>query len=336
MKTLSRFPLDGFLVMLIATLLLATFIPVRGSAVPWLDRASMVAITFLFFIHGAKLSREAILAGAGAWRLHLRVLAVTFALFPLAGLALSRSLGPLLDPVVGTGILFLCVLPSTVQSSIAITAMARGNVPAAVCSASLSNLVGILVTPALAVLLIRTVSSGDSIFLSALERIATTLLIPFILGHLARPLIGTFIDRHRDLVMRTDRIAILLAVYAAFSAAVVERLWQRLSAGDLFTILLLDAILLVCALTAARLLARFASMAAEDEATLVFCGSQKSLASGVPMAAALFPAAQVGLLILPLMIFHQLQLIVCAAMAQRYARRSPDSPAIAEEPLHAL
>lgn len=323
---IARLRPDGFLMLLLAVLAFATFLPVRGEAAVWFGYLTTAGITLLFFLHGAKLSRQAILAGIGAWKLHLLVLATTFVLFPLLGIALVSALGSWVDPAVASGFLFLTLVPSTVQSSIAMTSIARGNVPAAVCSASLSNVLGIILTPMLAALLVRSGGAGGDFFLSALSKVATTLLLPFLAGHLSRPLIGSFVDRHRRLVMRTDRGAILLVVYSAFSAAVVEGLWSRFSVEDLLVILLLDSMLLGTVLVFTWRLARFLRMPPEDEVVLVFCGSKKSLASGVPMAGALFPAAQVGLVVLPLMLFHQLQLIVCSTLAQLYARRGGIRP----------
>lgn len=317
-----RFRPDGFLMLLLVVLATATLLPVRGAAAVWAGHLTTAGITLLFFLHGAKLSRQAIVAGIGAWRLHLMVLGMTFVFFPLLGLAIVTVLGSHINPAVANGFLFLCIVPSTVQSSIAMTSIARGNIPAAVCSASLSNVLGIVLTPLLAALLLHGgKAAGGAFFLSALTSVATTLLLPFVIGHLSRPLIGRFVHRHAKLVSRTDRGAILLVVYTAFSAAVVEGLWQRFSLWDLAGILVLDAVLLAVVLLFTRFLARATHQSHEDEAVLVFCGSKKSLASGVPMAGALFPPAQVGLVVLPLMLYHQLQLIVCAALAQAYARR---------------
>lgn len=321
---LARLRIDRFLLVLIGVLALAAVLPVRGIAAQGMAHVTDAGIALLFFLHGAKLSRAAIVAGIGAWRLHLLVLATTYGVFPLLGLAIVSGLGGAIDPLVAMGILYLCVLPSTVQSSIAFTSIAHGNVPAAVCSASLSNILGIVLTPLLASLLIGGHSAGGAFFLDALTSIASQLLLPFVLGHLARPWIGGWIDRHKPLVMRVDRGAILLVVYTAFSAAVVEGLWTRLSPADLGMIAGLCALLLAAALLVTRLLARVTRLARADEIVLVFCGSKKSLASGVPMAGALFPAAEVGLVILPLMLFHQLQLIVCTALAARYARHDEE------------
>ena len=331
--TRLHFRPDGFLMLLIVVLAVATVLPARGAAAAALGPATDIAIALLFFLHGAKLSRAAILGGVGAWRLHLMVLAATFALFPLLGLAAVTLAGGAINPVVGTGILYLCVLPSTVQSSIAFTAMANGNVAAAVCSASLSNIVGIALTPLLASVLIGSGGrAGADFFLEALGSIAFQLLLPFVAGHLARPLVGAWIDRHKPLVTKVDRGVILLVVYAAFSAAVVEGLWSRLSPADLAAIALVSAALLAAVLGLTWAAGRFAGLARADAVVLLFCGSKKSLASGVPMAGALFPAAQVGPIILPLMLFHQLQLIVCTAIARAMAVRD----ATPKEPAHAV
>lgn len=327
---LARLRLDPFLLILLAVLAVATLLPVRGGAAIAADHVTDVAIALLFFLHGAKLSREAILAGIGAWRLHLLVLSATYALFPLLGLAIVAALGGAVDPLVAMGVLYLAILPSTVQSSIAFTAIAGGNVPAAICSASLSNILGILLTPLLAAWLIGGHAAGGGFFLQAVTSIATQLLLPFILGHLARPWIGAWIDRHRQLVTRVDRGVILLVVYTAFSAAVVAGLWTRLSLADLATIGVICAVLLAAVLLLTSLAARLAGLPRPDGIVLLFCGSKKSLASGVPMAGALFPAAQVGVVILPLMLFHQLQLIICSVIAARLARQNDAT----EEPDH--
>lgn len=313
--------IDPFLIVLVAVLALASIVPVRGDAARGFDTVQDVAIALLFFLHGAKLSRGAILAGIGAWQLHLAVLFSTFGLFPLLGLAALAVVGTAIDPLIGTGILFLAILPSTVQSSIAFTAIARGNVAAAVCSASLSNLIGIVLTPLLAALLIGGRMADGSFFVSAVVTIASQLLGPFILGHVSRPWLGAWIDRHRPWVMRFDRGVILLVVYTAFSAAVVEGLWTRLSAGDLGIVILVSSALLAAVLGLTGLIGRWMRLERPDAAVLTFCGSKKSLASGVPMASALFPSAEVGMIILPLMLFHQLQLIVCSIIAGHHARR---------------
>ncbi|MEO7690607.1 MAG: bile acid:sodium symporter family protein [Sphingomonas sp.] len=307
---------EPFILTLLGTVILASLLPPRGAAVPVFGAIADAAIVLLFFLHGAKLSREAILAGAKNWRLHLAVFASTYILFPIFGLGIAAL--PFLAPPVAAGLLFLTLLPSTVQSSIAFTAIARGNVAAAVCSASFSNLIGIVLTPALAAVLIRSGGSA-SISLSSVETILLQLLLPFVLGHLLRPAIGSFVARQKRLVTMVDRGSILLVVYTAFGAAVVGGIWHQMSAGSLAVILAVCSVLLALVLFATWGTGKLMGLSREDAIVLVFCGSKKSLVSGVPMAGVLFPPAQVGLVILPLMLFHQLQLIACAVIARRYA-----------------
>jgi sodium/bile acid cotransporter 7 len=318
------FSVDWFIVGLITTVILASFMPCRGEGAVIFGVITNAAIALLFFLHGTKLSREAILDGIGNWRLHLTVLASSFVMFPLIGLAVRVGLAHWVSAPMLDGLLFLCLLPSTVQSSIAFTSIAHGNVPAAVCSASASNVLGMFVTPVLVGFLLASElgqgGAAGGISLDAVGGILAQLLAPFILGHLSRPWTAAWIGRHKFVVNLVDRGSILLVVYTAFSAAVVEGLWHRLSAGDLLVIALLDGAVLFFALFVTTVGARRLGFNRPDEIAIVFCGSKKSLASGVPMAGVLFPAATVGPMIVPLMIFHQMQLMVCAVLARRYAQ----------------
>jgi len=317
---LRRVRLEPFTVALLLTLAVGVLLPSRGEAARITSGASTLGIGLLFFLHGSKLSRRAILAGAGHWRLHLSVLAATFVAFPLLGLTISAIPAAVLNPNLAAGFLFLSLLPSTVQSSIAFTAIARGNVPAAVCSASLSNVLGVALTPLLVGLLMSAHGAGLS--WHSVQTILLELLAPFVAGHLLQPVIGGWVGRHRRLVSLVDRGSILLVVYCAFSGAAVAGVWSRVSPGDLATVVALSSVLLAAMLWITMWAARRFGFSRADEVVLAFCGSKKSLASGVPIAAALFPAAAVGGVILPLMVFHQIQLTVCAVLARRYADRA--------------
>jgi len=315
----SRFLPDNFTLALVGTVALATLLPASGATARFFEGLTTVAIGLLFFLHGAKLSREAILSGITHWRLHLLVFAATFVMFPVLGLVLRPVLAPLVTPEIYTGVLFLCVLPATVQSAIAFTSMARGNIPAAVCSASASTLLGVFVTPLLANLLVAHGQAGSQ--LDSIGRILLQLMVPFLAGHLLRPWIGGFVKRHAKVLTLVDRGSILLVVYTAFSAAVIEGLWRQVPLSALAGLLVVCAVLLALALFFTTFAARRLGFSKADEVTIVFCGSKKSLASGVPMAKVLFASSAVGAIVLPLMLFHQMQLMVCAVLAQRYARR---------------
>lgn len=324
---------DPFLLWLVACVVMASVLPARGAALSAFDWAANAAIVLLFFLHGAKLSREAVLAGVGHWRLHLMTLSFTYVLFPVLGLIGAWLISLVVDPSLAVGLLFLALLPSTVQSSIAMTAMAGGNVAAAVCSASLSNLVGIALTPLLVAIFIHAGGSGGMDQWASVQKIGTQLLLPFVAGHLLRPLIGAWIDRHKKLLQPVDRSSVLLVVYSAFSAAVVNGVWQRVGPFDLAVLLVASAVILAVVIAVNGVVARAAGLAREDAIVLLFCGSKKSLVSGVPMAGALFVPAQVGMVILPLMIFHQLQLFVCAWLAGRWRRELDAATALAAPPL---
>ncbi|WP_298189170.1 bile acid:sodium symporter family protein [Novosphingobium sp.] len=314
---------DPFLMWLVSCVVAASVLPARGAVLTGFDWAANAAIVLLFFLHGAKLSREAVLAGIGHWRLHLMTLAFTYVLFPVLGLVAQAATGQVIDPTLAMGLLFLALLPSTVQSSIAMTAMAGGNVAAAVCSASLSNLIGVVLTPLLVTVFIHGGgggAGGGMDGLASAEKIATQLLLPFVVGHLLRPVIGKWVDSHKKLLQPVDRSSVLLVVYSAFSAAVVNGVWQRVGPFDLAVLLAASGAMLAVVIAINGVAARAAGLAREDAIVLLFCGSKKSLVSGVPMAGALFAPAQVGIVILPLMIFHQLQLFVCAWLAGRWRR----------------
>jgi Predicted Na+-dependent transporter len=318
-RLLARLNIDPYLLLLVGTVGLASIVPARGI---WADIAGGAAdagIALLFFLHGAKLSRQAIIDGARAWRLHLTTLGITFALFPLVGLAVHAIPG--LDPSLATGVLFLSLLPSTVQSSIAFTAIAGGNVAAAVCSASFSNLAGIFVTPALTALLI-TGRQGGGMSADPIISIALQLLLPFLVGHFLRPWIGEFVTRHKKVLGYVDRGSILLVVYTAFGAAVLEGLWSRVSVEELVLIAAISLAMLAVVMTATTAIGKMLGFPREDRIVLLFCGSKKSLATGVPLAGVLFAQAQVGAIILPLMFFHQIQLMVCAVLARRFAAQA--------------
>ena len=316
-----KFLPDNFTLSLIGTLVVASLLPCRGAAAATVDDLTNVAIALLFFLHGAKLSREAVIAAASRWRLHVLVLLITFVVFPLFGLAFRPLLSPLVTPTLYAGILFLCTLPSTVQSSIAFTAMAKGNVPAAVCSASASSIIGIFVTP-LVVSLVLSSHVGLGSAWRTVGEIVLQLFVPFVCGQLLRPLIGGWIQRNESIVSGVDQGSILLIVYSAFSEAVGEGLWRQVPLSAFAGLLVADCVLLAAALITTALVSKWLGFERADRVTIVFCGSKKSLSQGITIAKVIFASHAVGAAILPLILFHQIQLMVCAALAPRWGRRA--------------
>jgi sodium/bile acid cotransporter 7 len=310
--------IDRFLAAILLTVAFAAVMPARGDAavaVGWLTDA---AIALLFFMHGAKLSPEVAFLGARHWRLHTMVFLSTFVLFPLLGISVRFLAPTFLPEPLWAGLILLTALPSTVQASIAFTSVAGGNVPAALCSASASNLLGVFLTPLIAGFLLTR--HGVDISARSVLAIVVQLLLPFVAGQLLRPWIGAYFTRHARALKSVDYGSILLIVYSAFSHGVVDGIWHQIDAGELFKVALVDAALLAAVITILTFVSRQLGFSRADEITIVFCGSKKSLASGLPIATLLF-SGHVGLVIIPLMVFHQIQLMVCAWLARHYAAR---------------
>jgi sodium/bile acid cotransporter 7 len=324
---LRRFLPDGFVLCILASVLLASIFPAQGQieqGFKWLTNA---AIALLFFMHGAKLSRENIVAGLSHWRLHALIFLCTFAFFPLLSILFRPAIEPLVGKELALGVLYLCALPSTVQSAIAFTSLARGNVPAAICSAAASSLLGIFITPLLVLWLMGTQGAADGTsMLDVIYKIVMQLLVPFIAGQVMRRWIGNWVTKNKSLIKITDQGSILLVVYTAFGDAVNDGLWSQVSLMHLFALIAVCCVLLAVALVVVWYGSKRMGFDLEDRITILFCGSKKSLASGVPMAQVLFAGGAIGMMILPVMLFHQIQLLVCAYLAQRFSRREFKEP----------
>ncbi|MFT4020918.1 MAG: bile acid:sodium symporter family protein [Acinetobacter sp.] len=317
-----RFLPDNFSLMIILMVVLASFFPISGQPAIIFGHLTDFAIALLFFLHGAKLSREAVIEGLTHWRLHLFIFASTFVLFPILGLALKPIIEPLLNHQLYLGILYLCLLPSTVQSSIAFTSIAKGNVPAALCSASASNLLGMFITPFLVSLFItQSMNHHSGTSSSAVLNIVMLLLVPFILGQICRSKIFPIIKKHSALVKVVDQGSILMVVYAAFSEAVSEGIWHQVSISTLFILAVICGVLLAVVMLLLRFTSQKLGFNREDQIAILFCGSKKTLASGVPMAKIIFAGQPIGLILLPIMLFHQIQLIVCGILASHFAKQ---------------
>ncbi|PJR13834.1 bile acid:sodium symporter family protein [Sinorhizobium meliloti] len=320
---MRRYLPDTFTILLMLTVALAAVLPIDGAAAAWFAIATKLGVGLIFVLHGARLSREVVIAGFLHWRLHLAILFSTFALFPLIGLLVGFVPSWILPPSLYTGILFLCVLPSTVQSSIAFTSMAGGNVPAAVCAASASNILGVFLTPLL-VGVIFSAGGHGGVSLDAIEQILLQLLAPFVAGQILQPWIGGWIRARKKLLAPVDRGSILMVVYLAFSQAVTAGLWQSFTLTDLTVLTVIEIALLALILAATTFGSRLFGFDRPDEIAITFCGSKKSLASGIPMASAIFAGQNIGMIVLPVMLFHQIQLMACAVIAQRYAAKAAE------------
>ena len=311
---------DPLIVLIILAVIIAIIAPARGNFADIFGQLTNVAIALLFFLYGARLSTQEALNGLKHWRLHLTILAFTFVVYPLIGIAL-RPLTAVISHDMYLGILFLTLVPSTVQSSVAFTSIAKGNVAGAIVSASASNLVGVIITPLLVMLLMGT---GGEVHIdtSVFGEIALLLLAPFVLGQLTRRWVGEVAQSKATKVV--DRGSIAMVVYSAFSKGVVDGIWSSISLWDLAFLVVFAAAFVAFMLWLTRKASQKMGFNRADTIAIEFCGSKKSLATGLPMASVIFASggASLGLLILPLMIYHQVQLMMCSWLAARYAQRS--------------
>ena len=310
---------DPLIVLIILAVIIAIIAPARGNFADIFGQLTNVAIALLFFLYGARLSTQEALNGLKHWRLHLTILAFTFVVYPLIGIAL-RPLTAVISHDMYLGILFLTLVPSTVQSSVAFTSIAKGNVAGAIVSASASNLVGVIITPLLVMFLMGT-GGGVHIDTSVFGEIALLLLAPFVLGQLTRRWVGKVAQSKATKVV--DRGSIAMVVYSAFSKGVVDGIWSSISLWDLAFLVVFAAIFVAFMLWLTRKASQKMRFNRADTIAIEFCGSKKSLATGLPMASVIFASggASLGLLILPLMIYHQVQLMMCSWLAARYAQR---------------
>ena len=313
---------DPLIVLIILAVIIAIIAPARGNFADIFGQLTNVAIALLFFLYGARLPTQEALNGLKHWRLHLTILAFTFVVYPLIGIAL-RPLTAVISHDMYLGILFLTLVPSTVQSSVAFTSIAKGNVAGAIVSASASNLVGVIITPLLVMFLMGT---GGEVHIdtSVFSEIALLLLAPFVLGQLTRRWVGKVAQSKATKIV--DRGSIAMVVYSAFSKGVVDGIWSSISLWDLAFLVVFAAIFVAFMLWLTRKASQKMGFNRADTIAIEFCGSKKSLATGLPMASVIFASggASLGLLILPLMIYHQVQLMMCSWLAARYAQH-PDT-----------
>ena len=316
-----KIPVDPFLAVMLGAIALASFAPAHGKAEVVFDGLSTAGVSLLFLLHGAALKRRDLWAGARQWRLHLVIFSLTFVAFPILTYPFALLPAGLLPPNLALGFVYLGVLPSAVSSSIAFTAMARGNVPGAICSAAASNVFGLLLTPLLLAAIMGASAFGAFDIGATLREVALEMLAPFAVGQLLHPYLARVMARRSAWLARYDQSVIVIIVYTAFSKSVREGLWTQLPLHTLALAIVICMALLGAVFGTAMLVSRRLRFSREDEIAAVFCGSKKSLASGLPLAQVLFGGAPgLGMIVLPIMLYNQIQILAGAALAKRYAQ----------------
>ncbi len=314
---------DGFLAGMAVALGMAWAFPEPGADGGWMhpEFITKAGVSLVFFLHGLGLPFAALKAGTLRWPLHLFVQASTFLMFPLLGIVFLSLAGGFMSPGLRLGFFYLCVLPSTVSSSVALTAAARGNVPVAVFNATLSALLGVVLTP-LWLTFWAVPGEGRLPLGPVILDLVKWLVLPLAVGQMLRPILSGWISRHKRLTSLVDRGTILLLVYTSFCDSVERGVWSEQGWETIALTLLGAAVLLAVALELTSTACRWFGFPEEDRIAAIFCGSKKTLASGVPMAALIFGAnADLGLILVPIMVYHQLQLVVCGILAGRWGRR---------------
>ncbi|EKO3511275.1 bile acid:sodium symporter [Vibrio fluvialis] len=324
MNVLAKLKKEWFLVGMVVAIALATVTSEfgRSGGVIHLDQLTGIGIAIVFFLHGLGLSPQAIKAGLTNWRLHVYIQMATFVVYPILWVIFGEAFLAYMPPALAFGFCYLLVLPSTISSSVAMTSVGKGNVPGAIFNASLSSILGVFITP----LLIQLFMGFEGVQLDLLDSvisISKLLLLPMIAGQIMRPYLVAWVDRHKAVVNKVDKYVILLIVYNAFCDSVVNGIWSEFSVGLLATSIIICTVILLVMVHLIQWGARRTKFTLPDEVAAVFCGTKKTLAAGIPMAKVIFGAdPSLGMILLPIMLYHPIQIFYCAVLANRYARQS--------------
>ncbi|MFA0088684.1 bile acid:sodium symporter [Vibrio sp. 10N.286.49.C2] len=322
MNIVNKLKKEWFLVGMVIAIALAIVTPEVGKSngLIHLDKLTGIGVAIVFFLHGLGLAPSAIKKGFSNWRLHLFIQCATFVFYPLLWVIFGNAFLSYMPAALAFGFCYLFVLPSTVSSSVAMTSIGKGNVPGAIFNASLSSILGVLITPFL-IQLFMGLEGAELNLADSIISIAKLLLVPMIAGQLMRPLLLKFVEKHKNIVNKVDKYVILLIVYNAFCDSVANGIWHTFSIGMLLTTIAVCFAVLMVMIHTFQWAARRSRFSHEDEVAAVFCGTKKTLAAGVPMAAVIFGSdPQLGMILLPIMLYHPIQIFYCAIMANRYAK----------------
>ena len=333
MDFINKLKKEWFLVGMLIAIGLATITSELGKSggVLHLDAVTGIGVAIVFFLHGLGLSPQAIKEGVANWRLHVFIQLATFAVYPLVWVIFGSTFLAYMPAALAFGFCYLFVLPSTISSSVAMTSVGKGNVPGAIFNASLSSILGVFITPLL-IQLFMGFEGAELNLMASVISIAKLLLLPMIAGQLLRPYLLKFAQKHKAVVNKVDKYVILLIVYSAFCDSVANGIWSGFSVSMLATSI---AICFVCLLVMVHSLqwsARRLKFSQADEVAAVFCGTKKTLAAGVPMAKVIFGAdPRLGMILLPIMLYHPIQIFYCAILANRYAAKSTQTEQLAAD-----
>ncbi|CAM4441027.1 bile acid:sodium symporter family protein [Vibrio astriarenae] len=322
MDIINKLKQQWFILGMIAAILLSLFSSPVGASGGWLhlDIITSLGIALVFLLHGLNLSRKDIAAGMTNWKLHGFIQATTFVVYPLLWLLFGNVMLAYMPAALAIGFCYLFVLPSTISSSVAMTSIAKGNVPGAIFNASLSSILGVFITPLLVFLFVGVEGeSGDAI--ATILSVAKLLVLPMVIGQLLRPVLKSWLEQNKQIINKIDKLVIIAIVYNVFCDSVESNIWSQFSLSLLLTSVLLCSVILLLMVHLVQFTAKKVNFARKDEIAAVFCGTKKTLAAGVPMAKVIFASdPSLGMILLPIMLYHPIQIFYCAVLAERYAK----------------
>ncbi|WP_261837308.1 bile acid:sodium symporter family protein [Vibrio ishigakensis] len=322
MSVISKLKKEWFLVGMVVATVLAVFTPDLGKSggVLHLDTITVFGIALVFFLHGLGLSPKAIMEGVSNWKLHLYVQGATFVAYPILWLVFGHTFLTYMPAALAFGFCYLFVLPSTISSSVAMTAIGKGNLPGAIFNASLSSIIGVFITPLL-IQLFMGMEGAEMDLLDSVLSISKMLLLPMVLGQLMRPVLLEWTQKHKSVVNKLDKYVILLIVYSAFCDSIDHGIWSDFSPALLAVSALICLVVLMVMVHGIQWGARKVGFSHQDEVAAVFCGTKKTLAAGIPMAKVIFGHdPNLGMILLPIMLYHPIQIFYCAVLANKYAK----------------
>ncbi|MCG6227357.1 bile acid:sodium symporter family protein [Vibrio furnissii] len=313
---------EWFLLGMLSAIALSFLSPEVGRSGGWLqlDKFTQLGIAVIFFLHGIHLSPAKLKQGISNWPLHLLIQLTTFVVYPLIWVVSANGLNAIFPSALALGFCYLFALPGTVSSSVAMTSLAKGNVPGAIFNASLSSVIGVALTPLLLELLTGEASESMPLIETILS-ITKIILVPMIIGQLSRPLLSSILNNYRNVINRIDKLVIIFIVFNAFSDAVVEDVWKSFSLSTLSLCIIVCLVVIFFITHFIRRTAQYFNMHRDDEIAALFCGTKKTLSAGIPMAKVIFSAnPNLGMILLPIMLYHPIQLFYCSVIARKYEK----------------
>jgi solute carrier family 10 (sodium/bile acid cotransporter), member 7 len=324
LNTLSKAGLNGFFFLLIGTIILAWLVPSWGveESPLHLPKIAEYGVSLIFFFYGLKLNPKSLLSGLSNWKLHLLVQLSTFVLFPLTVIGLKAVFPVYFSTLIGLGIFYLATLPSTVSSSVVLVSIAGGNLPAAIFNASISSIIGIFITPLwMSSSLERTL--GDFDITHTILKLCLEVLMPVVIGLLLHKRYGEWAARYKNALRNFDQFIILLIVFTSFCESFSGKMFAGFSMTELILLGGMMLLFFFMVFGLMDILSVWFGFNREDRITVIFCGSKKSLVQGAVMGKVMFPSqAMLGVVLLPLMLYHALQLLAGSTIAKTMGDRN--------------